>query len=337
MPPTHNDNRQHHDDDTPTTAPRSPANRLGLNYRAAPPRRCAGGITDVHTHVHNVPGVELFFEAADAYGIGRIVSMTPLDEVDALRRAYPGRLDFIAIPRWRSMENSTRFRDQWLADLASFRALGARRMKFWMAPPMRGQFGLTLQDPFFRPIIQHALELGYDFMIHVGDPSAWFAPGGRYADAARFGTKPEQYRQLEHLLESVAPHNVIAAHLGGSPEDPDFLQDLLDRFPHLFLDSSATKWVVRAIAPQPERARDFVLRNQDRILFGSDLVVAEGYDFDHYASRYWAHQMLWESAYRGESPIDDPDADDPPRLAGLDLPPAVLHKLYLENARRLGY
>jgi predicted TIM-barrel fold metal-dependent hydrolase len=328
---------QHHDDDTPTTRRVSPANRLGLDYRRVMPREVQAPILDVHAHVHNVPSVAAFFEAADAYGVTKIVSMTPIDEVDALQAAYPGRLEFIAIPRWRSLTNSTDFQQQWLGDLEAFREKGARRMKFWVAPPMRGEYGLRLQDAFFSPLIRKGLELGFDFMIHVGDPSEWFGNGGKYADAKKFGTKNEQYTQLEFLLESVAPHNVIAAHMGGYCEEPAFLQRLLDRYPNLFLDSSATKWVVRAVSRQPEAVREFMIRNQDRVLFGSDLVVAANYDFDHYASRYWAHQTMWETDYRGESPIEDPDADDPPGLAGLALPAAVLRKLYRENAARLGY
>ncbi len=267
-----------------------------------------------------------------AEAIGRVA----LEHVPALRAQYADRLAFIAIPRWRRMENSAAFQKQWLADLEAFRELGARRMKFWMAPPMRGNYKLTLQDAFFQPLLRHGLDLGYEFMIHVGDPSEWFQPGGRYADAAVFGTKDDQYPQLEYLLETVAPRTVIAAHMGGYVEAPAFLQGLLDRHPNLFLDSSATKWVVRGVARQPAALRDFMLRNQDRVLFGSDLVVAEAHDFDHYASRYWAHQMLWETPYRGESPIEDPDADQPPRLAGLDLPADVLKPLYAGNAARLG-
>ncbi len=325
---------RHHDEDA---RGRDPANRLGIDYRAVPARAIDARIIDVHTHVRNQPGVEAFFEAAELYGIARVVSMTPLDEVDALQAVYGERLEFIAIPRWRSMAKTDEFRRQWIADLAAFRGRGARRMKFWMAPPMRGEHGLTLRDPFFIPVIDAALELGYAFMIHVGDPSVWFRPGGRYADAARYGTKQEQYEQLEYLLERVAPRSVIAAHLGGNIEEPDFLQRLLNRYPNLYFDSSATKWVVREIAWQPERVRAFMIHNADRILFGSDLVVDAKFDFTHYASRYWVHQQLWETDYRGESPIADPDAPQPPRLAGLALPPDVLHRLYHANAERLGH
>jgi hypothetical protein len=328
---------QHHDEDSPRRGPRSPANRLGLDYREVPAARYDGRIVDVHTHVRVAETTEEFLAAADLYGIDKIVTMSPLDDVPRLQDACGERLDFIAVPRFRDMDSSDAFRAQWLRDLEAFRALGARRMKFWMAPPMRGHHGLTLEDPFFEPLIQTSLDLGYDFMVHIADPTAWFEPGGRYADAKRFGTKAEQYPQLEFLLQRVAPRSVIAAHLGGNIEDPDFLQGLLDRHANLCLDSSATKWIVRGVAPQPERVRALLVRNADRILFGSDLVVADHFDFEHYASRFWVHQMMWQSDYRGESPIEDPDADDPPRLAGLALPAEVLRPFYDENAARLGY
>jgi predicted TIM-barrel fold metal-dependent hydrolase len=326
-----------HDDQAPPTARSNPANRLGLDYRSVPPRKLPGGtIIDIHTHLRAGPGAARFFEAATAYGVDRVYSMSALDQVDDLRAAFPGRVDFIAIPRWREFGTTTKFRQQWLDDLAAFREKGARIMKFWMAPPMRGEHGLTLRHDFVQPVIQAALDLGYNFMVHIGDPSRWWRAGGKYADTARFGSKRDQYDQLEYFLDKVSPRFVIGAHLGGDIEEPDFLQDLLDRHPNYYLDSSATKWVVREIARQPARVHEFVLRNPQRILFGTDIVVEGQHGFDHYASRFWAHQMLWETTYAGESPIEDPDADRPPRLAGLDLPAEVLTGLYWENARRLG-
>jgi predicted TIM-barrel fold metal-dependent hydrolase len=326
----------HHDADTPTHDNRSPANRLGIDYRDVPARKIDCRIVDVHTHVHAGKTTGLFFEAADLYQVDKIVSMTPLDQVGQLQDAYGDRLEFIAIPRWREMSDADDFRQRWLADLQAFRERGARRMKFWVAPRLRGEHGLTLDHPWMQPLIDAGLDMEYHFMVHVGDPSAWFEPGGRYDDHSKFGSEADQYPQLEHFLEKVAPRTVIAAHMGGSIENPDRLDDLLTRYPHLYLDSSATKWIVRGVAAQPDRIRALLLKFPDRILFGSDLVVADKFDFDHYASRFWAHQMMWETQYAAESPIDDPDAD-PPQLRGLDLPADQLRKFYDTNAERLGY
>jgi hypothetical protein len=210
-------------------------------------------------------------------------------------------------------------------------------MKFWMAPPMRGEFGLTLEHEFLRPVIQRGLDLGYDFMVHVGDPEEWFHPGRRYGDTQRYGTKADQYPQLEWFLEHVAPRFVIGAHMGGRIEDPEFLSDMLTRHANFYLDTSATKWIVRGVAARPAAVRDLFLAHPDRLLFGSDLVVEDQYDFQHYASRYWAQRTMWETVYDGESPIEDPDVPAAPRLRGIDLPPDVLRRVYGQNAVRLGF
>jgi hypothetical protein len=317
---------------------RTPANRLGLDYRQPPPRRWQGPIIDVHTHVRNGATTPLFLEVADTYGVAKILSMTPLANADGVRAAAGGRIDFIAIPNWGNDKATTeRFIAEWLDNLNIFRAqFGAKLCKFWMAPMMRERRGITMQHPLIQPVIDRAIELGYDFMTHVGDPSVWWGDGKKYADTEKFGTKSDQYPQLRHLCERVYPRRVISAHMGGWVEEPAFLSELLDTYINLHLDCSATKWIVRETARKPDAVRELFLRHPTRILFGSDIVTGDTYDFDHYASRYWAHQMMWETEYRGESPIEDPDAENPPRLAGLDLPIEVLEQLYHGNAARLG-
>ncbi len=311
-----------------------PHNRLGIDYRTAPTRKVAVGITDIHSHVRDVAGGRRFFEAADLYGVQRVYTMSPLDAVDDLSAAFGDRLRFIAVPRWDRMRDSADdVLAQWPHDLAAFRERGATICKFWMAPPMRARFDLTLEHPSVRPVIDAALDLGYEFMTHIADPTIWWKPGGRYADEATWGSKRDQYDQLAWFLEYVQPRRVIGAHFGGNVEDPGFLADWLERYPNYYLDTSATKWIVREVAARTTAVRDLVVAHADRILFGSDLVTAPHHPFEHYASRYWAHQQMWETDYVGESPIEDPDAD-PPRLGGIDLPADVLRKIYRENADR---
>lgn len=126
----------------------------------------------------------------------------------------------------------------------------------------------------------------------------------------------------------------VGAHMGGNPENLPRLQDLLDRYPNLMLDCSATRWMVREISARRDAAREFMIRNQDRILFGSDQVSGDDRGFDFLASRWWCHRKLWETAYIGPSPIFDPDLppENQPTLRGLALPDDVLQKIYHDNA-----
>jgi hypothetical protein len=129
--------------------------------------------------------------------------------------------------------------------------------------------------------------------------------------------------------------------MGGDPEHPDHLEELLQRYPQLHLDTSATKWQVREVSARRQAVRALVCRHPQRFLFGSDLVTRPGLPRDHYVSRYWCQRTLWESDWEGPSPIADPDytaeegAPPTPVLRGLSLPAEVLAQVYHGNASRL--
>ena len=50
----------------------------------------------------------------------------------------------------------------------------------------------------------------------------------------------------------------IGAHMGGDPEHPDHLEALLEKYPHLHLDTSATKWQVREVSPRAAAHRELI-------------------------------------------------------------------------------
>ena len=133
----------------------------------------------------------------------------------------------------------------------------------------------------------------------------------------------------------------IGAHMGGDPEHPDHLEALLERYPHFYLDTSATKWQVREVSAHRDAVRDLMCRRPTRFLFGSDLVTRQHLVREHYVSRYWCQRTLWESAWEGRSPIADPDyRAEPgqpatPLLRGLNLPDDVLELVYRANACRI--
>jgi hypothetical protein len=334
--------------------PLSPANRLGLNYRheaaQLPWPPVAGGIVDAHVHIHGPPDgpAQVFFDAADAFGITQVWSQTPLDEVDRLRDAYGSRINFVAIPDYNlARQGDGHLLDDWLRRVEAFAAKGARLVKFWSAPRGR-DFSPTfhLDHPIRLAVMQRARELGMGIMTHVADPDTWFAT--HYREARRYGTKPEHYEPLERLLDQFHDVPWLGAHMSGDPEHLDHLQDLLDRHPNFHIDTSATKWMVRELSKQPHEFRDFCRRNPGRVLFGSDIVVGARDDpataFDHYASRFWALRTLFETDYQGPSPIVDPDLPllDPSlpatataTLRGASFDPATLQMMYALAARGL--
>ncbi len=349
---------------------RGEANRPGLDYRTE-----AGllgdpvvPITDAHAHINGRRAAAVWARAADLYGVERVYSMSRLADADAVREVLGDRVRFIAFPDWAAPDRSSVHRAGFLEAIRRWHGEhGARVVKLWSAPSLRDWIGegpddvAGFESPWRMQAAELAMSLGMIFMVHVADPDIWFRT--KYADAARYGSKIQQYESFERMLTRVAVP-VIAAHMGGWPENLEFLSGLLARHGNLYLDTSATKWVVRELSAQPrERVVTFFERWRGRILFGSDIVTMDAHltpvkesavsikaeqassepeAFDLYASRYWALRTMLETEWQGESPIADPDLKlaDPdrydamsaPPLRGVALAPDLLRMLYRDAA-----
>ena len=331
-------------------------------------------LLDFHTHVNGLEASLVWQEAARVFGVTHALTMVRLQDAGALRRIMGDRIGFIAFPDFRAADRGKAMREGFLDDIRAFHGEhGARMIKLWNAPRLREYFpdatGLDLVefDGEWRVRqVELAERLGMSVMVHIADPDTWFAT--KYADASKYGRKRDHYRGLELMLERFRGVKWFAAHMGGMPEDLDFLDGLLSRHPNLHLDTSATKWIVRELSRhEPGRFTAFLAKWAGRIIFGSDIVTTDEQlkptagqaahpmgeladspesAFDLYASRYCALRMLFESAYDGPSPIADPDLAmvdpqkhtmlDAPRLRGFALPEAMLRTLYSGAAKATG-
>ncbi|MEM6854661.1 MAG: amidohydrolase family protein [Planctomycetota bacterium] len=335
------------------------ANTLGLDYRAlAAELPYTGPILDVHTHVGTPEAAKLFLEVADLFGVERTYTMTGLDNARRLHPEFGERIKFICVPDYMKRETPGTFTTQWLKDIESFRKeFGSKVIKFWCAPRGRdfaemssdseAADAMLLDSPIRKRGMKLAYDLGYRvFMTHVGDPDTWFATD--YANASRYGTKLEQFEPLEAALDEYADVTWIGAHMGGYPEDLDWLQGMLDRHPNYVVDTSACKWQIRELSKQPEKFKAFCQRNPGRVLFGTDIVANQHMNnsigFDLFASRFWTLRTMIETLYDGPSPIVDPDLHkvDPSvpkhsttQLRGANMEGELLKQLYYVNAKRI--
>jgi len=325
--------------------PRSEPNQLGLDFRFEAARLpWPGPIIDGHIHISGTSATRTLMDVARVYNIERFWSQTPLEEVDTLRAEFGDRFEFIAIPNYAFRDRGEAFMTDWFTRLDGFRERGVRIAKFWAAPRGRDfHESIRLDHPTRKAAIKHAVSLGMMIMVHVADPDTWFST--HYKDHRRYGTKASHYEPLRQLLSDYPHVPCLAAHLAGDPENIDHLQELLDLHPNLYMDISATKWMVRELSLRASRFAAFCRQNPGRVLWGTDNVVAEANNnFELYASRYWAMRALMESNYQGASPIVDPDLSlvDPrlpvnstARMNGIFLDPTTLYWLYQGAARGL--
>ncbi|OWK37458.1 amidohydrolase family protein [Fimbriiglobus ruber] len=306
-------------------------------------------IIDIHAHVTMTNPVEktdepaswvsnaaeLMLATATELGIARTYSMCPPQDIAPLRERLGRAISFNGMITKKPDEPD----DAAYRTLDLFLQAGIEIVKLWAAPRGRDR-GLLLDTPWRIEALTRARSAGIRVvMVHVGDPDSWWAH--TYQDVGKFGTKADQYLPLRKMIRLFPEMTWIGAHMGGDPEHPDHLEQLLEEFPQLHFDTSATKWQVREVSRHRDAVRSLVCRHPDRFLFGSDLVTAHTHVREHYVSRYWCQRTLWESAWTGPSPISDPDftpgEGEGPQvtLRGLDLPRDVLEKVYSGNARRI--
>lgn len=345
---------------------RSPHNTLGLDWRAQAAQLGTPvvPIIDAHSHITGVRAAHVYEEVRRLFGVTMTYSMSRLDEADAIRAILGDSIRFIAMPDFMNSDRLHAHGRGYIDTITAWHSKGARMVKFWVAPRGR-EMGrdagdpllLTLRNQWRRAQIDHAASLGMMFMVHVADPDTWFKT--KYSDASFYGSKLSQYEPLEELLSEYRSVSWVLAHMGGWPEDLDFLDGLLARHPNANLDTSATKWIIREVSKHPsERVRAFFAKHRGRLLFGSDIVTTDRHltpdktggpapmgdlasspeeAFDLYSSRYWTLRTLWETSYDGPSPIADPDLKmvEPTKYDDLSTPTLHGHALPAEDLRVL--
>ncbi|HPD30540.1 MAG TPA: amidohydrolase family protein [Phycisphaerae bacterium] len=295
-----------------------------------PTSRYTGPIIDAHCHGGRSRATRRMIRAGELFGIRKWVLICRVDEIAALRRRHGDRVAFNAWSEHELVGRDQPFTDANLRIVERAVRAGAVSIKFWYKPEFNERSGVWFDDPRLDPVFDAIQQSGLSVLVHIADPDIWWRH--RYSDPLRFESKRLTYRQLTNTLERFPSLRVLLAHMGGWPENLSFLAELLDRHPNLYLDTSGTKWIARELSRRPAESRDFFVRYADRLLFGSDLVAFKHATFEHHCSRYWAHRFLYERSDTVRSPIEDEDAGGRVFLAGMNLPDAVLDRLYYANA-----
>ncbi len=236
---------------------------------------------------------------------------------------------------------------------------GAKGIKFFKvmglgARDARGRL-IPIDDRRFDPIMQRAARLNAVIAIHVGDPKAFFEPptpqNERYDElklapdwsfyGGDYPPLMELWAQTERLVNRHPGTTFLFIHLGLS-EDLEYMEKLLDAHPNVFVDTAAR---IPEIGRHPaRRVRDFFLKFQDRILFGTDLAIGPDHwqlgsvsetpvGFEDAVKFYEAYYRFFETDLKN---IDHPTPIQGRwKVNAIHLPADVLRKLYYSNAERL--
>jgi len=304
-------------------------------------------VIDIHSHQPNPMSADDFTRVVagmDANNLRVLVNLSGnfgdrlRSGLDAIRTSkYPDRMVLFANVDFRDIGPG--FGAKAAAQLEADVKAGARGLKIFkdLGLRIRRSDGsrLKVDDPELDPIWAMAGRLNVPVLIHTAEPQEFFEPidykNERWLELALFGNRrypPDQAPRFEELIAErdrmFAKHpntRFIAAHFAYHANDLARLGRLMDRLPNLHTEVGA---ILAELGRQPRAAHDFFVKYQDRILFGKDNYQPDEYPYfwrtfetaDEYFDYYRDYHAFW-------------------KLYGLNLPDAVLKKLYYKNALKL--
>ncbi len=225
-------------------------------------------------------------------------------------------------------------------------AQGAAAVKIWKNVGMEiktpdGKFVMP-DDPKLNSIYEDIDKHGKTLMAHLAEPDvAWGPPDpsdpswSYYQENPQwflygrpgFPSKKQILQARDHVLAEHPHLRVVGLHLGSMEKDLDEITRELQTYPNFAVDTAA-RMDYLMLAPR-EHVRAFFMKNQDRILYGTDLDLLA-------TANVQDSLKEWKSTYARDWKFlatDETFEDNGKQITGLKLPDAVLRKVFHDNAR----
>ncbi len=309
-------------------------------------------VIDVHNHVNDAMGIEdsmppqRVIEVMDNTNVKTVVILTGMwgeklqKVLDTMVKPYPGRFIVFTQMDWSKIDDPN-FSQEMVAQLDDAVGRGARGLKvlkdFGLGVKDKTGKLITVDDPRMDPVWEECGRLGIPVSIHVTDPEAFFHPidntNERYEeltdhpDWSFYGPQfPSKVSILEARDRVIARHpgtTFVALHLANWPENLDYVSGELDKYPNMMVEFGARQ---AELGRQPRRARDFFIKYQDRIMFGTDNGMTEEMYRNHFRWLETGDEYFDYWGYPGQGRW---------KIYGMELPDPVLEKIYHLNAERL--
>ncbi len=281
-------------------------------------------IVNVHEHIESAEAAQKYLDAAERQQISLTVILgspkaTLVPGLQGFQGEDPNNRSLLKLAH----ENPDRFivfptlnpeDPRKLERLEEYVRLGAKGLKLYSGHGIYHR--LPLDEASMLPVYAYCQRKQLPVMLHVN---------------------PALYQEeFENVLRAFPDLKVICPHYCLSTLRTDRFRRLMDRYPNLYTDTSFGyigffKEALLRFSKDPQTYRALILRYQDRILFGTDLVVTD----ESYKTAHWLEQMI-----RGYRSLLEKETfsffDLPGRtLNGLRLDRKVLKKIYSRNFERL--
>ena len=268
---------------------------------------------------------------------------------------YPGKVFYAATFHFDTAGWKT---DEWskkvICQLNNNIAGGAVSVKIWKNTGMterdrNGRF-IMINDPGLKPVIDFIISRNISITGHLGEPRNCWLPLNEMTvtgDSSYFSENPQyhmflhpeypsyedQINAVENMLEQHPDLKFIGCHLGSLEWNVDELAKRLDAFPNMAVDMAARICHLQyQSAKDRKKIRDFCIKYQDRLLYGTDLGDNGSSNCEELGKQI---NETWLDDWKYFTSRDEMTSDMfKGRFEGLQLPKEVINKIYRENAIR---
>ncbi len=231
---------------------------------------------------------------------------------------------------------------------------GALGIKVWKNIGMTvknkdGKF-IMVNDAVFDPIFDYLEKNNIPVLGHLGEPKNCWLPLEQMTtknDRNYFREHPQYHLFLhpdypsydsiisarDRLLDKHPKLKFIGAHLGSLEWSVDEMAKRLDKYPNMSLELAARMGQVQyQTLTEYKKVRDFFIKYQDRIMYGTDLGVVESDNADTIKAE--AHHVWlrdWNYLTSADS-LQTPFLDK--KIKGLQLPKETIDRIYYKNVEK---
>jgi len=259
-------------------------------------------VIDMHSHdyAQSEKEIEQWVKTMDKLGIEKTVILSKqtgagFDSVLAKYSKYPEKFEIWCGIDFTGYDTDTNWTENAIKELERCHRMGAtgvgelgdkgKGLVYSVPTPA---YGLHIDDPAIKPILDKCAELDMPVNIHVAEPIWMYEEMDSTNDGLMNAytwridlseknilNHNELIQTLENALQRNPKTTFIACHFANCSFDLEILGNLLDNYPNLWADNSAR---YAETAPIPRYMKSFYNKYQNRLVYGTDM----GFNEDMY-------------------------------------------------------